>query len=147
MATAHQLTLPEAVIHQRNNSLGYATPDDLDLAGFGFLGDGNTQGQHPGVVAGLDAVGVEGVAQGQLPGEHPQRPLGDLQLALVAVAGGARERDKPWEANYEGGWSVNPVAGELLIEHPDADQHRLPRFVPLSWYRWSPSRSRNSRRM
>src|SRR5437588_4295462 len=30
--------------------LGCAAPGDLDLAGFGPLGDGDAQGQHPGVV-------------------------------------------------------------------------------------------------
>jgi hypothetical protein len=49
--------------------LGCATPGDLDFAGLGFLGDGNAQGQHPGVVAGLDVVGVEGLGDRSDPGE------------------------------------------------------------------------------
>jgi hypothetical protein len=59
---------------------------DLDLAGLGLLGDGHDQAQHAGVVARLDPLQVEVVAQHQLPAERAARPLGREHLP-VAVAG------------------------------------------------------------
>jgi hypothetical protein len=34
------------------------------------------------------------------------------------------ERGKPWETSYERRLVCESCAGELLVEHPDADQHR-----------------------
>src|ERR1700722_3634656 len=48
---------------------------DLDAPRLGLLGDRDGQPQHPVVVAGLDLVGVEGVAEEQLAAEHSPGPL------------------------------------------------------------------------
>ena len=44
-----------------------ALAGDGDLARLGLLGDGDLQGEHAGVIAGADVLGVEVVAQDQLP--------------------------------------------------------------------------------
>src|SRR6185312_1288109 len=53
---------------------------DLDTAWFGLLGDRDGQPQHPAAVAGLDRVGVQRLAQEQLPAEHPARAFGRHHL-------------------------------------------------------------------
>jgi AcrR family transcriptional regulator len=59
---------------------------DGDLAALGLLRDRDVQGEHAGVVAGLEPVGVEAVAHHQLPGEGTvgavRRPELCLQLCL-----------------------------------------------------------------
>src|SRR6185437_12345676 len=55
---------------------------DLDTARFGLLGDRDGQPQHPAAIAGLDPVGVQRLAQEQLPAEYPARPLGGDHLAV-----------------------------------------------------------------
>src|SRR5215218_1546094 len=57
---------------------------DRDLARLGLLGDWDLQGQYAGLVARLDVIGVQGVTQEQLPGEHAEWTLGDLHLHVVA---------------------------------------------------------------
>src|SRR4051794_21116491 len=44
---------------------------DGDLAGLGLLRDRDPQREHTTLVAGGDVLGVEVVAQDQLPAEHP----------------------------------------------------------------------------
>jgi hypothetical protein len=51
----------------------------------GPLGDRNAQGQHPIVVAGVQIVGFQGVAEEQLAAEHAHRPFGDHGLDAVQV--------------------------------------------------------------
>ena len=55
---------------------------DLDLARLGLLGDRDLQGQHAGVVAGLDVFGVQVVSEDQLPAEHPPRTFGCDELRV-----------------------------------------------------------------
>src|SRR3954470_8948570 len=63
--------------------LGALRALDRDLAWLGLLGARDAHGQHAGLVARLDAVGVERVAEEQLPGEHAERPLRDLHLHVL----------------------------------------------------------------
>src|SRR4051794_13875107 len=51
---------------------------DLDPPGLGPLGDRDPQGQHAGVISGLDVVGVQALAEEQLAAEHAERPFRDL---------------------------------------------------------------------
>jgi len=55
---------------------------DLDLAGLGLFRDRDPQGQYAGVVVGLDPVSVQGVAQDQLPTEHPSGPFCGQQFPI-----------------------------------------------------------------
>src|SRR5207244_3387281 len=61
---------------------------DHDLAGLGLLSDRDPQRQHAAVVAGGDVLGVQVVAQDQLPAEHAAGPFSGKHLRL-AVAGRA----------------------------------------------------------
>jgi len=49
---------------------------DRDLSGLGLLGHRDLQGEHAGVVAGVDVLGVEVVAEDQLAAEHAAGPFG-----------------------------------------------------------------------
>src|SRR6478752_6895309 len=56
---------------------------DGDLSGLGPLRDRDRQGEHAGVVAGLDPVGVETVAQDELPAEHSPGSLGGDEVGVA----------------------------------------------------------------
>ena len=56
---------------------------DRDLAGLGLLSDRDLQREHPGVIAGGDALGVEVVAQDQLTAEHAPGPFGCDQFGVA----------------------------------------------------------------
>ena len=50
------------------------------LRGLAFSATGISKPQHAGLVARRDLLGVEVVAEDQLPAEHPARPLGGDQF-------------------------------------------------------------------
>ena len=77
------------VVRSGVDLLRRAAAADFDLAWFGPLGDGDPHGEHPGLVAGLDAVGVEGVTEEQLARKHALGSLLDLDLDVFADAVGA----------------------------------------------------------
>lgn len=56
---------------------------DRDLAGLGLLGHRDLQGQHPAVIGRPDPLGVQGVAQDQLPAEHAPRALGGQKFPIT----------------------------------------------------------------
>ena len=58
---------------------------DLDAAGLGLLADRDGQGEHAGRVVGGDVLGVQGLAQEDLPPRDSGRdPLDPLVAWLVA---------------------------------------------------------------
>src|SRR6201996_5907701 len=58
---------------------------DLDVAGLGALVDRDGQGEDAGGVVGGDLVGVEGLAEEDLPGVGAVGPFGDQQLGAVGL--------------------------------------------------------------
>jgi hypothetical protein len=75
----------QRLIRQLLSSLRSLPPLTAILRGFGLLGDRDPQLQHTRVVGGVDLLGVEGVAEEQLPAERPRGPLRDHRLGVVAV--------------------------------------------------------------
>jgi hypothetical protein len=73
----------------RVDRLALATGRDGDLAGLGLLGHRDVQGQHPGVIASLDVLGVQVLTEEQLPAEDAARPLTDHHLGVVLRDSGA----------------------------------------------------------
>ena len=67
---------------------------DLDPAGPGRGRDGDGQVQDTVGVADGEVLRVHALAQGQLAGERPLRPLGDNDLLAVAVMRGAFGPDR-----------------------------------------------------
>ena len=59
-----------------------------ELAGLGRFHDRDGEGEHPGVVVGLDVVGVEGLAEEQLAGEGARgRSLTIISAPSAAMEG------------------------------------------------------------
>ena len=92
--TANRMTVQMAVAgspsqNAASNWFGLQGFEYLDLARLGVLGDRDLQQQDAAVVAGLDVLGVQVVAQDELAAEHPTRAFGSDELArAIAEAHG-----------------------------------------------------------
>jgi hypothetical protein len=62
---------------------------DPDVARLGGFADRDGQGEHARGVVSRDPVGVEGLAEEDLPGVGPIGPFGDQQLGAVGLGRGA----------------------------------------------------------
>src|ERR1700733_5207962 len=77
----------------RGDSLLPVAAGDLDAARLGGFADRDGQGEHARGVVGRDLVGVEGLAEEDLPGVGAVRSFGDQQLGAVGLGRGALGAD------------------------------------------------------
>ncbi len=105
---------------------------DLDLAGLRLLGHRNGDGEHAGVVGGVEPIGIERVAEHDLADNRTLRSL--LREHLDTVAGlprafGADGQDVALDLHVEG---IELDAGEieaeldLLVVAERVHRHPLP---------------------